>query len=369
MRKETFNYALEGFGGVVRQHVDLEKPAESVGPANGADGGAAAAADPAALAADAREKYAAAEAVSAFCDLVADNSGIVESNRINTWQPETRVSHAYATALQFSQVIDVEPDEETKAKIERWRGLLMQTVKERDLVTDEEVEVTRETELVKRYREKMLAYYGEALTYNTMRISAMAGQDEQAVHAFAVNAPLMQMKVRAAENDWASNGFRDTYDRIAAAIASVEGRSFALLKQRYKEDFMRSLLTNPSSGANFCYTAPIPADFARGELGLVGILLQLGLLPQQPQLYLEQHPGRRRLPHRVLRDRWRRQRRKEEVGGIDQCRELLDALQDGARAGLPAGDQPDVPAERFLALRCEQPGVQQHHDLGWGHSS
>jgi hypothetical protein len=134
-------------------------------------------------------------------------------------------------------------------------------------VTDEEVEVTRETELVKRYREKMLAYYGEALAYNTMRISALAGQDEQAVHAFAINAPLMQLKVRAAENDWASNGYRDTYDRIAAAIASVEGRSFALLKQRYKEDFQRSLLTNPSSGANFSYTAPIPADFARGDLG------------------------------------------------------------------------------------------------------
>lgn len=275
---DFFDYAREGFGGVARRHVDPEKPAGSVGPqengaaANGAAGGngangAEALIDPGALAADARRKYMAAEAFFALCDSVPDTSEIMESNRINTWQPETRVSHAYGLALQFSQVVDAQPDEETKRKLERWRGLLQETVTEKDLVTEEEVEITRETELVKRYREKMLAYYGEALAYNTARISALSGQDEAAVHNFAINGPLMQMKVRAAENDWISNGFRDTYDRINAAIAAVEGRSFALLKQRYKEEFFRSVLTNPSSGANFCYTAPVPADFARGDTG------------------------------------------------------------------------------------------------------
>ena len=134
-------------------------------------------------------------------------------------------------------------------------------------MTEEEVEVTTETQLVKKYREKMLAYFGEAMAYNTMRVSALAGQDEQAVHQFAINGPLMQLKVRAAENDWIGNGYRDEYDRINAAIAAVEGRSFALLKQRYKEDFFRSLLTSPASGANFLYTAPTPADFARSESG------------------------------------------------------------------------------------------------------
>lgn len=265
---DSFNYAIEGFGGVVRRGADPDNPTSSIGPQNERNETAGTlAVDPGALAADARRKYAAAEAFFAICDQVPDVSGIIESNRINTWNPETRVSYAYGMALQFSQVVDVEPDDATKAKLERWRGLLKETVTERDIVTDEEVEITRETELVKRYREKMLSYYGEALAYNTARVSALAGQDEQAVHNFAINGPLMQMKVRAAENDWISNGYRDTYDRINAAIAAVEGRSFALLKQRYKEDFFRSILTNPSSGANFCYTAPVPADFARGEAG------------------------------------------------------------------------------------------------------
>ncbi|MCB0334832.1 MAG: hypothetical protein KDD62_00960 [Bdellovibrionales bacterium] len=259
---DTFNYAIEGFGGVMRNNVDPEKLDESVTPHDDA-----AASDPAQLAADARRKYQAADAFSALCDLVPDTSGIVDSGRINVWNPETRISYAYALALQFSQVYNIEPDEETKRKLDRWRSLLQTTKIEKDLVTEEEVEITTESELVTKYREKMLAYYGEALAYNTMRISALAGQDEQAVHQFAINGPLMQMKVRAAENDWISNGYRDTYDRINAAIAAVEGRSFALLKQRYKEDFVRSILTNPSSGANFLYTAPIPADFALSDSG------------------------------------------------------------------------------------------------------
>lgn len=267
LTQDFFNYALEGFGGVIRRGADPNQLDQAVGPDKVNAEGEEAQVDPSALAADARRKYMAAETFSALCDLVPDTSGIVNSGRINVWNPETRISHAYAMALQFSQVYNVEPDEATKQKIERWRSLLQETKTEVDLVTDEPVEVTRETALVQKYREKMLAYYGEALTYNNQRISALAGQDEQAVHQFAINAPLMQMKVRAAENDWISNGYRDTYDRINAAIAAVEGRSFALLKQRYKEDFFRSLLTNPSSGANFLYTAPAPAEFARSDSG------------------------------------------------------------------------------------------------------
>jgi hypothetical protein len=278
MLEDSFDYAIEGFGGVVRRHADPEKLDQAVGPQEGTAGDSAAAPadDASALAADARRKYMNAEAFAALCDLVPDTSGIINAGRINTWQPETRISHAYALALQFSQVYNVEPDAETKRKLERWRSLLQTTKVEKDLVTEEEIEVTTESELVKKYREKMLAYFGEAMAYNTMRISALAGQDEQAVHQFAINGPLMQMKVRAAENDWISNGYRDEYDRINAALAAVEGRSFALLKQRYKEDFFRSLLTNPSSGANFPYTAPTPADFARSESGWSEFLFHSG---------------------------------------------------------------------------------------------
>lgn len=295
---ESFDYAIEGFGGVTRKNTDIEKLDKSVGPqkeenndegdeeSNGNES-----VDPGELAADARRKYQNAEAFAALCDLVPDTSGIVDSGRINVWQPETRVSHAYALALQFSQVYNVEPDAETKRKIDRWRSLLQTTTTEKDLVTEEEVEVIRESEMVKKYREKMLAYYGEALAYNTLRISALAGQDERAVHEFAVNGPIMQMKVRAAENDWISNGYRDDYDRINAAIAAVEGRSFALLKQRYKEDFFRSILTSPSSGANFLYTAPIPADFSRAGSGWSKFEFNSGSYNSNHSFSSESHSG------------------------------------------------------------------------------
>jgi hypothetical protein len=258
---DTFNYAIEGFGGVVRKISEPGKLDESVGPQGPSP------INPADMAADAARKYAAAEQFSALCDLVPDTSGIVDSGRINTWNPETRISHAYAMALQFSQVYNVEPDAATKANLERWRSLLQTTKKEQDLVTLEEVEVTRETDMVKRYREKMLNYLGEAMAYNAARVSALAAQDQQAIHNFAINGPVMQMRVRAAENDWIGNGFRDTLDRVNAAIAAVEGRSFALLKQRYRDDFSRSLLTSPATGANFSYAAPAPSDFARAGSG------------------------------------------------------------------------------------------------------
>jgi hypothetical protein len=113
----------------------------------------------------------------------------------------------------------------------------------------------------------MLDYLGAAMEYNSVRISAMAGKDQEAVHQMAVNGPLLQMKVRAALNAWASIGHRDAVDRLSAAIQSVEDRAFVLLKQRYKEDYFRSLLTNPSSGSNFLYYAPATPSFARTGSG------------------------------------------------------------------------------------------------------
>ena len=202
-----------------------------------------------------------------MCDLIPDTSGIVDSGRINVWNPEARVSSVYALALQMSQVYDLQPDEETKAKIERWRSKLQETVTEEDVITGEPVETVKESRLVKAYNEKMLQWITAALEYNSMRISALAGQDQQATHNFAINGPVLQAKVRAALSDWSSNGYKGAYEDLVSAIQSVEERSFTLLKQRYKEDFFRSLLTSPSSGANFLYTAPAPASFARSDSG------------------------------------------------------------------------------------------------------
>ncbi len=270
--ESDFNYALEGFGGVYRRNADADDLAGSTGPqpAAPADGGGGVADQPSAdelMAQDARQKYAAAESFYNLVDMVPDMSGIIDAQRINNWNPEAQVSHVYAQALQHSQVYDNQPDAATQAKIERWRSKLVTTRKEKDIITDEEVEVTEESEIVKRYNEKMLGFLGAAGEYNNTRISALAGKDQEAVHRMAINGPLMQLKVRAAMNDWSGYGHKGDVDRLNAAIQSVEDRAFVLLKQRYKEDYFRSLLTNPSSGSNFPYCAPASPSFARSESG------------------------------------------------------------------------------------------------------
>jgi hypothetical protein len=262
-RNEDFNYALEGFGGVYRRNADQNDLEKSTGPQEGGN-------EPSVeqqLAADALQKYMAAESFYNLTNLIPDVSGIVETGRINNWNEEGRISDVYAMALQHSQVYDNEPDEATRKKLENWRAKLVTTRKEKDIVTDEEVEVTEESAIVKRYNEKMLAYLTAATEYNNVRISAMAGKDQEAVHRMAVNGPLLQMKVRAAMNDWSSVGHKGDVDKLNAAIQSVEDRAFVLMKQRYKEDYFRSLLTNPSSGSNFLYYAPASPSFARGDAG------------------------------------------------------------------------------------------------------
>ena len=269
--ESDFNYALEGFGGVYRRNSDADDLVKSTGPQDQAatDGGTAPE-EPSVdqlLAQDALQKYAAAESFYNLVDLVPDMSGIVDAQRINTWNPEARISSVYAMALQHSQVYDNQPDEATQAKVERWRSKLITTRKEKDIITDEEVEVTEESAVVKRYNEKMLAYLGVASEYNNARISAMAGKDQEAVHRMAINGPLLQMKVRAAMNDWSGYGHKGDVEKLNAAIQSVEDRAFVLLKQRYKEDYFRSLVTNPSSGSNFLYCAPASPSFARSGSG------------------------------------------------------------------------------------------------------
>ncbi len=262
MLDEDFNYALEGFGGVSRKNVNVNNPADSLGP--GQDAAGATESD---LAADAAQKYMRAEAFYAMTDLIPDTKGIIDSGRINTWNPENRISSVYAQALQMSQVYNTEPDEATKAKIDRWRGLLQVTETRKNIVTEEEEEITRESPLVTAYNEKHLNWLGAAIEYNNVRIAAMKNESQEAIHRFAANGVHLQTKLRAALADWSTNGFKGEFEQIAAAIQSVEERSYVLLKQRYKEDFARSVLTNPSSGANFLYTAPAPASFARGSAG------------------------------------------------------------------------------------------------------
>ncbi|UGU16054.1 hypothetical protein LS482_20550 [Sinomicrobium kalidii] len=219
------------------------------------------------LAQDVNRKYMQAENLARLCDMVPDTSGVTGDVTMNVWNQENSLSLAYRHILKFSQVANFEPDEKTKAKIERLRGLLQEKKIKKNIVTEEEEEVIQETPLVKMYNEKMQQYMNAALEYNSHRVNALAGKDPAAVHFWSLNAPILRNKVMAAKNDWITNGFKEEYDQIAAFIAQVEGRSMLTLKQQYIDDMEKARLTGIASGSDFYYTSLLPGGFAETDNG------------------------------------------------------------------------------------------------------
>lgn len=219
------------------------------------------------LAQDTTRKYMQAENLARLVDMIPDTSGISGDTTMNVWNPENTLSQAYYQILKFSQVANFEPDEATKAKIERLRGLLQEKKIKKNIVTEEEEEVTVETALVKLYNEKMQKYMSEALEYNTHRVNALSGKDPAAVHFWSLNAGILRNKVIAAKNDWITNGYKEEYDQIAAYIAQVEGRSMLMLKQQYLDDLEKAELTGLASGSRFHYSSFLPGGFADSDNG------------------------------------------------------------------------------------------------------
>ncbi|WP_431163513.1 hypothetical protein [Flagellimonas beolgyonensis] len=219
------------------------------------------------LAQDVTRKYMQAENLARLCDMIPDTSGITEDVTMNKWEQENSLSLAYRHVLKFSQVANFEPDEKTKAKIKRLRGLLQEKKMKKNIVTEEEEEVLQETALVRLYNEKLQNFLNVSLEYNTHRVNALAGKDPSAVHFWAMNANILRSKVMAAKNDWITNGYKEEYDQIAAYIAQVEGRSMLTLKQQYIDDMEKARLTGPSSGSDFFYTSLLPGGFAETNNG------------------------------------------------------------------------------------------------------
>lgn len=219
------------------------------------------------LAGDVTRKYMQAENLSRLLDLIPDTSGVKGDVTMNVWNPENTLSQAYKHILKFSQVANFEPNEKTKKKIQRLRGLLQETKIKKNIVTEEDEEVLQETALVKKYNEKLQNYLNEALEYNAHRVNALAGKDPAAVHYWTINASILRSKVLAAKDDWITNGFKEEYDQIAAFIAQVEGRSMLTLKQQYIDDMEKARLTGPSSGSDFYYASLIPGGFAETDNG------------------------------------------------------------------------------------------------------
>lgn len=218
------------------------------------------------LAQDVGQLYQQAEMFARLVDTIPDVSGI--DNRfatLNVLNNEGSLSDCYEYILRFSQVMESQLPPETVKKIEKLRGLLSVKKKKKNLIDDTETEVEEASPLVQAYNEKLKAYEDAALEYNCHRINALTAADPRAVHFWAINANVLRNRVKAALNDWVTNGYKNDYEAIAAFIDQTMQRDMTLLKAEYREALEKAKLTGLASGSDFYYTALAPANWVKSS--------------------------------------------------------------------------------------------------------
>jgi hypothetical protein len=103
------------------------------------------------MAQDTGQLYMQAENLSRLLDFVPDVAAGTNQQfaRMAVQNNDGTLSDVYDYTLRMSQVMKTELPPETVAQIERLNGLLSKTVKKKDIITEEEIEVTEPSELVK----------------------------------------------------------------------------------------------------------------------------------------------------------------------------------------------------------------------------
>jgi len=281
-QEDDFDFLTQGLTGVVKRS-DVEQlvvpgtPAAPAPSAAGASGAASGNGQPAAgqvltpelinqlRAQDAGRMMMQAEQLARLCDFVPEVTTInnKQFSQFTVANNEGSLSDRYEYILRMSQVMETVLPDDVKQKITKFRGLLQATTKKKDLVTDEEKEITGPSPMVLAYNDRMANYINTALEYNQHRIDALAGNDPKDVQYWAINANLLRAKVRAAMDDWITNGYKDDYEEIGAYIDQVQARDMSMLKAQYKDDLEKARLTGLSSGSDFFYTALVPGDFLK----------------------------------------------------------------------------------------------------------
>lgn len=267
---EDFDFLSQGLTGVLKKAAIDELSATTPGAAGGA-APAPLELTPAMLeglrAQDTAKLYMQAENFSRLVDFVPDLAATA-SNRfaaMSIMNNEGSLSDRYEYILRMSQVMQTELPEETKKKIEKFRGLLNITKTKKNLIDDSEIQVSEPSPLVIAYNEKLKAYEDMALEYNSHRIDALTSDNVKAVHFFAINAKTLRNRVTAAMADWVNSGFKNDFEQISAFIDQVMLRDMSLLKQQYRRNLEDATLTGMASGSEFFYSSLVPGNFMKAS--------------------------------------------------------------------------------------------------------
>lgn len=255
-----FEFLAQGLTGVVKkaalEPLQLER-------GNGEQQGL----DPAVLeslrAQDTARLYMQAENFARLVDFVPDLAATTNDrfSALSIMNNEGSLSERYEYILRMSQIMETVLPEKTKAKIEKFRGLLTTTRTKVNLIDDTETEVVEPSALVNLYTQKMGEYENTALQYNSRRIDALTADNVKAVHYWAMNANILRNRVRAAMADWVNNGYKNDFEGISAFIDQVMQRDMALLKQQYRDDLEKARLTGMATGSDFYHTTCVPGNF------------------------------------------------------------------------------------------------------------
>jgi hypothetical protein len=274
LTKPAVDQALAATGGGT---ASSSNGASAAGSTAGSSGTATATAAPASgltpaqidalLAQDTGRLYMQAENLARLVDFVPEVSkGTTNSfAQLNVQNNEGTLSDIYGYTMTMSEVMQSVLSDDVVQKIAKFRALLTTTVTKTDLVTGAQTQVSQPSPLVEAYTEKMAAYDNAALDYNSHRIDAMSASTPEAVNYWAVNANILRDKVKAAMDDWITNGYKDDYEEIAAFIDQVMARDMSMLKAQYKDDLEKAKLTGIASGSDFYFTSLVPGSFATSD--------------------------------------------------------------------------------------------------------
>lgn len=208
--------------------------------------------------------------LAAIVDYIPDPKGIYSSEKQMTVyrNSQARLSTLFGEVLRASKVLNQELSKADKAKIEKFRNLLRTKKKVKNLITDVEETVTEDSAVQKLYNEKLEAYLTAALIYNSKRTAAQAAtgpEGKAAVSDWANNAQLYRLKVKAAFDNWISNGYKNEVEQMTAFINQKTQRSMVIWKQMLQEYFREATVAGLGPGQEFKYTTLVPGNFATSE--------------------------------------------------------------------------------------------------------
>ena len=224
-----------------------------------------------ATAEEVKERYHQAFAVSKLFDFIPDVSKeFVTDEMQQTMMASTQdsISSVYHDILNYSKVYHQELSDKQKEKLEKFRNLLSVTKKVKDIITDEEKEVTEPGKLTLAYTQFMSNYLQEVDEYLSVKIDAQAAtcdtpEAKRRVHEWANKEKYLRQKMEAAYLSWTAQGYKNEYEEITAYIDQVTRQSMVLYKKDLLFKLEKAMLNSPADGgSDFYYTTLIPGNFA-----------------------------------------------------------------------------------------------------------